>query len=99
MATLAQAFAGVHWLWVLKGSVILSCLNIFRHGRVGMRRPSLPADLGFSVLMAACWLVFLKLSHASVGAAELILTFFLAWVTEDFIGQLFSKLGANRLRS
>jgi hypothetical protein len=99
MATLAITFVAVRWLWILKWSIILSCLNISVHRWSGMKQPSLLADLGSNVVLAACWLVFLKLSHASAGAVEVVLTFFVAYAMEALIGGFLSKGGAVKIPS
>jgi hypothetical protein len=94
MSTLIRAFAGVQWLWILKMSAILSCLYLFIH-RFSRIKPSLRADLVISLLLAAVWIVFLTLSHASPGAIEVVCAFCFAYVIEALVNLIWRRRAAN----
>jgi hypothetical protein len=96
MATFATAFAGVHWLWILKWSAVLSCLFLFVHRWPRTKQPSLLSDLVSSVILGAFWVVFLILSHASPGAIEVVLTFCVAYLIEALVSPFWSKRSAQK---
>jgi hypothetical protein len=95
MSTLTKAFEGVDWLWILKWSVILAGLNLFVH-RLRKTKPSIAADFGLSLLLGAAWLVFLILSHASPGAAEVVLAFSFAYAIESLVGLILKSSGTGK---
>jgi hypothetical protein len=96
MATLVQAFAGVHWLWICKWSAVLSCLFLFVPRWPWIKQPSLLADLGSSVLLGAFWIVSLIVTHASPAAIEVVLTLFSAYVIEALVRPFWTGRGAKK---
>ena len=91
MAALAKAFAGGHWLWILKWSAVLPCLFLFVPKWPRTQQPSLLAVLVSSVLLGAFWMVFLILSHALPGAIEVALTLCIAYLVEALVSPFWSK--------
>jgi hypothetical protein len=85
MFTVMTAFANVQWLWVLKAGIVLSCLYLFIHRGMKMKRPSLVVDLCITIVLATIWVVYLVRSHASAGAMELVFAFCFAYVVESVI--------------
>jgi hypothetical protein len=90
MSTLAQAFAGVHWLWIIGASAFIFCANLLvrrstirKVGRSSRRALLLSAAVTLTI--GAIWLAYLIRTHASTNAIELVCSFAIAYAAGDLI--------------
>ena len=89
---MVKVFAAVQWTWIFKACVILLCSRLFLRVFRKNKSSAWPADLLFSVLLGVGCLIFLILSHASQGAIEVIAAVVLAYVIDDLVGHMWSRL-------
>jgi hypothetical protein len=91
-----KAFATVQWTSIFKTCVILLCSRLFLRVFRKNKSSAWPADLLFSVLLGAGCLIFLSLSHASQDAIEVITALVLAYVIDDLVSHMWSRLRRRR---
>jgi hypothetical protein len=90
MPALAQAFAGVHWFYIIGASAFLLPANLLirlKSARKAGRSSRCAALRGaaVSLLMGAIWLAYLIRTHASTNAIELIGSIAIAYAGADLI--------------